>query len=194
MKQVRRAIHIRTGQRADVDAVEEWLAAHHVDLLPCSDAYDACVRMATDAHDAPELALLGIDWLAPDDLAVVTYLRRTWPHIAVVVYGGDSASAAQFELDPATRTCRVQGTLMRLLRLAPDELLARFAMSPASVGQPRRVPVTPAAPPTPTRPVTTASAPPLETAARRSAPEAITPRATLSREELAALLDGLDDE
>jgi len=78
------------------------------------------------------LAFVGTDRLTADDLAIIQYLRETWPAIAIVLYGEHP------ELDPhirATRTlvCPSRAALDEILAAPPDRLLAQFWPLPSPV-------------------------------------------------------------
>jgi hypothetical protein len=135
LERCKRAIHVRTGDRGTDGAISTWLQRHGVDVTPCADAFEACVYALAQPEPPPELALIGADWLAPDEVAVLGYLRETWPGIAIVVYGGTEATAS-FEASPATRVCRSGEALRRMLADTPDALLDVRRAAPQSPAPP----------------------------------------------------------
>lgn len=205
MYAVRKAIHIRTGQRARADMVDEWLTDHDVEIVALADVYEACVYLLKHYDQVPDLALVGADWLSASEFAIVRYIRETWPPVGVVVYGG-SPDAPAYDFSPLVLTCRSDQALEGLWRRTPTDVLCRLAgeAMPRTVPRPRpEPPHTPAS-----RPTSNMDAPPpLRTGPTgRSADEpdgltprepaqeaAVPPRAVLTAEELAALLEGRDE-
>ena len=120
-----RAIHIRTADRGADDAIAEWLHRHEIDVIDCADAFDACVAALDSPHDAPELALAGVDWISPNESAVLGYLRETWPGIIIVVHGGSTA-AVGYPASALTLVCRTGDALRELLASPPAALRARL--------------------------------------------------------------------
>jgi hypothetical protein len=121
----RRAIHIRAGEARAGQAVDNWLEHHGVERVCRADVLDACVSILKDSAHVPDLAFVGVDRLTADDLAIIKYLRETWPAVAIVLYGEHAG------LDPytqATRTlvCASRAALDGILTENPDRLLARF--------------------------------------------------------------------
>lgn len=204
---VRRAIHIRTGQRAAVDAIDAWLARHDVDVVRVDDVYGACAHLLRHYERIPDLALLGADWLSEEELSIVAYLRHTWPRVGVVVYGA-ARSTPMLDMMPMTHSCRVENDLARLVAESPDALVQRLRARAASLAPPSG-PATRAAPDHTAELRAPAVAPAAARVAPREAVErheiapgargaagpapVVPPRATLTAEELSALLDA-DDE
>jgi hypothetical protein len=122
---VRRAVHIRTGPRASVDAIDAWLTAHGVEIVPFNDVYASCVHLLTCYEHIPDLVLVGTDWLAGDELAIVSYVRQTWPRCGIIIYG--DAESPAVELLPLVLTCRGPTALGALLARGPDELVRRLS-------------------------------------------------------------------
>ncbi|GAG00236.1 unnamed protein product, partial [marine sediment metagenome] len=121
----RRAIHIRSGEAGAGQAVDNWLERHGVERVCCADVLDACAFILKNSAHVPDLAFVGADRLSVDDLAILRYLRETWPAIGIVLYGEHA------ELDPhtpATRTlvCPSRAALDEILAASPDRLLAQF--------------------------------------------------------------------
>lgn len=145
--EVRSAIHVRTGQRGAVEAIDAWLSRHQVAVVPLGDAYQACVYLLKHYQRIPDLALIGADWLADDEIDIISYLRHTWPRTGVLVYGS-SPQTPLCELLPLTRTCRGEAALRELLACTPAELLSELCTELAATGAPLTVP-TPAVPTVP---------------------------------------------
>jgi hypothetical protein len=98
-----KCIHIRAGQRALAEAVDRWLADAGP-IFVCDSPYDAAAYALTCAHDMPDLAAVGIDWLDDAELTLLRRLRETWPGIVLLVYGAEvSRARADSHL---TRVCR----------------------------------------------------------------------------------------
>lgn len=182
LREVRRAIHVRTGQRAAVEAVDAWLAGHGVDVVGLPDVYAACVHILQHYADVPDLVLLGADWLAEDEFALLTYVRQTWPRAGVIVYGSP-AGTPLLDILPLMRTCRTEAALRALLAEPPAAVLDALFEQAAALAAPLPAPEAPAAP-APARPDVRAEG------ARRAEPGPAPPRALLSPAELAALLGG----
>jgi hypothetical protein len=206
--EVRRAIHVRTGQRAAVDAVDAWLKRHDTEVVSFDDVYAACVHLLQAYERVPDLALIGSDWLGEDEYNIVTYMRQTWPRVGIVVYG-ESRSTPVFDMLPMTQSCRMEDALRRLIAEPPAVLLeqlrtraSELAATPATTTQPadlrREDPSAPAA----------SREAPRDNGQRRSeqpGQEATKPvhrearaaefqRSPLTAEELSALLDGIDED
>ena len=208
----RRAIHIRAGQAGAGQAVDNWLEHHGVERVRCADVLDACAFILKNSAHVPDLAFVGVDWLTADDLAIIKYLRETWPAIAIVLYGEHA------KLDPharATRTlvCPSRAALDEILAAPPDRLLAKFwrISSPAEpdteaddgfIGRNERPTATPQTsddsdPADAEEPAAVSE--PLEAPrgddASRSHPPPLgpSPRSTLTPEELAILLEDTHD-
>jgi hypothetical protein len=140
--EVRSAIHVRTGECAVVEALDHWLARHHVDVIPFADVYDACVHLIKDCEHIPDLALIGADWLADDEFNIVTYIRQTWPRTGIVVYGG-ARETPLVDLLPMMLTCRTEAALQQLLAGTPTDLVRRLwtdIAEPALPPAPRAIP------------------------------------------------------
>jgi len=144
--QVRRAVHIRTGQPAAAEAIDAWLSDHDVEVLACADVYEACVHLLREYHNVPEMVVIGTDWLAPDELAIVRYARETWPRAAIVVYGAGASPAP--EASPLTIACGSDAALRTVLADSPAQLLERLCLRTVTVPADDLLP-TRAATPTP---------------------------------------------
>jgi len=135
--EVRSAIHIRTGQRAVVEALDAWLARHQVEIVPFDDVYDACVHLLRQFERIPDLALVGTDWLADDELSIVSCIRQTWPRTAIVVYG-TSRDTPRLGLTPLIAACSGPTAIEKLLAQTPAELVRRMCdeLAPLAVAPP----------------------------------------------------------
>jgi hypothetical protein len=122
LESCKRAIHLCTGDRGTDRAISSWLERHRVEVVGCTDPYEACAFALTHPKPAPDLAVIGADWLAPDELAIVNYFRETWPRVATVVYGSPQVTAG-LQATPLTLVCRSGGAIQRLLAGSPDALL-----------------------------------------------------------------------
>ena len=212
MNTPRRTIHIRAGGAGAGQAVDNWLERHGVERVCCADALDACAFILKNSAHVPDLAFVGVDRLTADDLAIIKYLRETWPAIGIVLYGEHA------ELDPhtrATRTlvCPSRAALDEILAASPDRLLAQFWRLPSStesdteaddrfIGRSARPAATPhtsddsdqadaKGPATVSEPLK----PPGDNDASRShpPPPSPAPRSMLTPEELAILLEDTHD-
>jgi len=209
--EVRSAIHIRTGQRADVQAVDDWLAHHAVEVVGLGDVYEACVHLLKNYEQIPELALIGVDWLAAGDLNIVAYVRQTWSRTGIVVYG-DGAEMPRLDLLPLSLACRGAVALRKLLTETPADLSRRLSadIAPVSIVAEPRTPRAPHIPaganvfPAP-RPAARESPELADDRAAGASPDKASeesglrladsapPRAILTSEELSALLDSSDE-
>lgn len=122
MKLGRKAIHLRTGDRGTDGAISAWLERHGIEVIACADAFEACTFALTHSAATPELALIGADWLAPDELAISGYFRETWPAVTIVIYGS-AAATASIEDGSLTHVLRSPAAVRRMLAAAPDALL-----------------------------------------------------------------------
>lgn len=124
------AIHVRTGERGTDSAISAWLERHDVEIVACADAFEACTVALTQSLTAPDVAFVGIDWLAPDEHVILDYFRETWPNLLAIVYGPASATTG-FREDPRTLVCRSPAAVRRMLTDSPAALLDRLrAASP----------------------------------------------------------------
>jgi hypothetical protein len=121
LQSCQKAIHVRTGDRGTDGAVSAWLERHGVEVVACVDAFEACTLALTQGKPEPDLAFIGADWLAPDETALIGYLRETWPQLTTVIYGSAQATA-RFEARPPTLVCRSAEGLRRMLASPPDAL------------------------------------------------------------------------
>ncbi len=204
MTLVRQALHIRTGQRATVEALDAWLADHAVAVVPVADVYAACVHLLQRYDQVPELVLLGADWLSASELGILRYVRETWPRAAIIVYGAARDWSA-CELAPLTMVCQGAPELQRLIAQTPAEVVRRIHGEPVPLAASNAsgpAAVSAVVAPCPDRPVAVAGetglldySAPAESGALEGAPAAggAAPRALLTAEELAALLDRSDE-
>ncbi len=124
MAEVRRAVHLRTGPRASADAIDAWLREHELKTAAFDNAYACCAHLLTAYEHIPDLAFVGSDWLTGDELAIVSYIRQTWPRCGIVIYGDNEMPAS--ELVPLVLTSRGRQQLGPLLAAGPDALLRRL--------------------------------------------------------------------
>jgi hypothetical protein len=117
-------LHIRTGSRASVQLVDRWLERQQVEVLACADAFDACVAVLR--KDAPPigLALLGADWLDPEDFALIRLLHEHVPGLAIVLYGYAGLPQEPAHAGPLL-VCRSAVDLEHALQDELDGLVAR---------------------------------------------------------------------
>jgi hypothetical protein len=119
------AIHLRTADRGTDGAIAAWLRDHGVSVVSCADPFEACVVALTQSTPAPDLAFVGVEWLAHDELAIIGYLRQTWPELTIVLYGSAPALAG-FQASPLGVACRTSAALKRMLAESPENFLAEF--------------------------------------------------------------------
>ncbi len=206
-----KAIHLCTGDRGTDGAISTWLDCHDVEIVSCADPFEACVLALTDDAVPPDLALIGIDWLPPDEYSIISYFRETWPGLTIVVYG-NTPTIVEFEKMPLTIVCRCANEIRRMLANTPGMLVKRSleamqAQSPADdrwrpqptepvrAAELRPLEAPPAIRPSiKTKKMETAGADPSPKADEQDVDKVIEPRppitqAILTREELAALLE-----
>ncbi len=123
-------LHIRTSGRSVADAIDEWIARHHLESHSCHDAYDAVVTMLTHPEKVPDLAFVGTECLDAEELALIGWLRETWPHVAIVVCD----PTAGVERQSGMVICRDHAALLDLLETEPAELLRRLGRSSVTAG------------------------------------------------------------
>ena len=215
LERCQKAVHLRTGDRGTDGAISTWLERHGIEIVTCADAFEACAVALRQHEPPPDLALIGADWLAPGERAIIDYFRESWPGVVIVVHGSTTATSS-LPAQPLTRVCRSAGEVQELLADSPDALLNRLRCAPRAQapidndqrGQPkeaaadeRRAGMKEAPLPQPTIPTGERPEPPVEltpsTAPRDSAATttgkpAPPSRSVLTEEELAALLE--DDE
>ncbi len=124
MAEVRRAVHLRTGPRASVETIDAWLREHGLEVAAFDDAYASCAYLLTCYEQIPDLVFVGSDWLSGDELAIVSYVRQTWPRAGIIIYGDSEMPAS--ELVPLVLSCRGRTELGALLAAGPDELVRRL--------------------------------------------------------------------
>ena len=214
LEHCKRAIHLRTGDRGTDGAISAWLERHGVEVVACADAFEACTFALTHSAATPDLVLVGADWLAPDELAIIGYFRETWPGVTTVVYGSAPATAG-FEATRPTLVQRSATAVRRMLADAPGALLeeslkALRAQAPLDDGWRPQPKLPPSAEPQAPAAGTALPRPAIQTRDTEALGSEFTPRLTgqdsetasgppppapqtiLTREELAALLE--DDE
>ncbi len=191
MYDVRSAIHVRTGPAALTVAVDEWLTGHGVASRAFDDAYAACAHLLLDFDLVPDLALVAVDALRPDELELVGFIRQTWPRTGIIVYG-ELAGAGLADGWPRTMSCRSPAALRQLLAEPPTDALRRLLVGDPPTERsvlPRPVPAGGAQAPAAGVPMSgmpRAADGPAARAAGGANPDS---RAVLTAEELAALLD-----
>ena len=206
-----KAIHLRTGDRGTDGAISTWLDCHDVEVVTCADSFDACVQALTELASAPDLALIGIDWLPPDEYSIIHYLRETWPGLTMVLYGS-TPMIVEFGKMPLTIACRGAADIRRMLASTPGALVKQshaalpaqstsseqWLPRPAESAQFAEAPPLEAPPTQPAKIITkradTTGAVPSHQVGEPDADSAMTSRppitqAILTREELAALLE-----
>jgi len=87
MERCEHAIHLRTGDGVVDAAVGDWLERNHTQTVSFSDVFETCVYALSKGTREPSLALIGTDWIAPDELGIIRYLREAWPRVTAVLYG-----------------------------------------------------------------------------------------------------------
>jgi hypothetical protein len=122
---VRSAIHVRTGPRTSAAAIDTWLTQHQVEIIPFDEVYTACVHVLQHYERIPDLVFVGRDWLAGDELNIVSYVRQTWPRSGIIVYG-DTGETPLCDLLPLVLTCRGPAAVHDLLAATPAELVRRL--------------------------------------------------------------------
>ncbi len=126
---------MRTGDRGTDGAISAWLERHGIEVVPCADPFEACTLALTQRGPAPDLAFIGVDWLAPGEAAIIGYFRETWPGLTMVVYGSAQATAG-FEASPPTLVCRSAEGLRRMLADSPEALLSKSVEATRSQAPP----------------------------------------------------------
>lgn len=204
---MRSAIHLRTGEPSAAEAVEAWLHDHQVDSTLFLDAYDACVYLLQHSDQVPDLAFVGIDWLAPDELSIIRLIRETWPGSGIVVYASTD-EAPPFQPAPPACICRTPAALLQLMTEPPAQVVRRLreqaalaaahTPEPQTAGTPARTPRKSPDPKPSAKPPAKRGKPHTttpsggQTDAAKSAPPGAPPRSMLTNDELSALLDDED--
>jgi len=177
---VRNAIHVRTGPAALTAKIDEWLARHGVATRAFDDPYAACAHLLLHFDAVPDLALVAVDTLRPDELELVGFIRQTWPRTGIVVYG-ELAGAGLADGLPRAMSCRSSAALQQLLAESPAAALRRLSASDPPIGPGALSAAVVPKPETPRASDGRASG--------AADGEGADPRAVLTAEELAALLD-----
>lgn len=145
MRSCDNAMHVRTGDRGTGYAINAWLERHQVLTVNCEDAFEACATMLTRPDLVPAIALVGTRWLEPDEYALLDYLRETWPHVAIVLYGNEAPRSGR---DPLMFVARLPQGVRKMLAESPATLLEQIvkprvqpeaAPSEKSINQPRGI-------------------------------------------------------
>ncbi|MGD8453755.1 MAG: hypothetical protein PVJ57_18230 [Phycisphaerae bacterium] len=190
---VRSAIHVRTGEADTAEVVDAWLRQHQIVGVDFADAYEACVHLLEESERIPDVAFVGLDWLAPEELGIVRYIGETWPGTVLIVYR-HNGNAPPYEGVVPVHFCRSTEALQQLLTDPPDRVLRR-AREGFGPGPGRPSPVHAPSAPSPVKSM------PLEDdlgplegdpTAEYLAPGAPPPRSFLTSEERSALLDDKD--
>lgn len=214
MQRCQKAVHLRTGDRETDGAVSMWLERHEVDVFDFADPFEACTFALTRPETTPDVAFIGADWLAPDELRIIDYLRETWPGLGMVIYGSTPATAG-LHAGPQTLVLHPLSAVRRILVDSPAALLSRFPetsrtsappdddwrpglQTPPRDAQPppkvRKRPFAPDAAVEQAKPAWAVPAPRVtpRDPEQQAGPSAPSTQTILTREELAALLE--DDE
>lgn len=197
MAQVHTAIHLRTAEPDVAGIVDAWLCQHAVATVALADVYEACVYVLQQHADTPDLAFVGADWLGPNDIVILSYLRETWSSTAIVVYSSGQRSLVS-EPGARHRVCSNPEALRGLLADPPERLLQDWRAGFAANGRHAKLVSTGGGlgSPAPQRAPTPQNMPPSvdENPGLRSVvPEVDPPRSILTHEELSALLDEGED-
>lgn len=119
---MRRAFHLRGGQRVMVERIDAWLAEHGFEVAGCADALDACTHLLRNTEQQPDLVFIGSDWFAPEDYEIVGYVREAWPTAGIVVYG-QALDPQPFAAPDLCVYCASRSALRNLLDKTPEGLL-----------------------------------------------------------------------
>jgi len=141
----RRALHVRTGERWAVDAVEAWLTRHGLAVVGCADPYEACAMLAKLAgkmptppmgagataglpgtaqerwHAVPAVVCVGLDRLSGDEHELLTYVRRAWGQAPILIYGEPMVPLTVAPGGP-TWWCCSRESLTAILARPPESL------------------------------------------------------------------------
>lgn len=128
------AMHLRTSQDADAQSVERWLSQHQLHSHTCRDAFELCTRALRQPEQIPDLVLIGLDWLAPEDAAVCSHVADTWPAAVIIGYTHGERVPEHLSAPAAVRCF----PLPQLLRLKPADLLRHTTREAATDNTPRR--------------------------------------------------------
>lgn len=146
------AIHVRTGEHALAARIERWLTANQVATRQAKDAFDACVVLAEKSQAAPEIVIVGLDWLADDELGLLNLVRETWHNCVLIAYSDDRSRLPVLRdplalvcCDPAQLTALLAGTTAAFLKRMRDSA-ARTLANPRAHAAPRHLPASLAAP------------------------------------------------
>ncbi|MBI5865754.1 MAG: hypothetical protein HZB38_14845 [Planctomycetes bacterium] len=115
-----RVFHVRTGECTLTARVAAWVAAHVASCAEANDPYAACAHLLTRPDDVPDLILVGLDWLAEDEIALLGYLRETWPGAVLVGYSQAPTRCIAVH-DPLTRFVQTSDELDGMLAKTPAE-------------------------------------------------------------------------
>lgn len=122
------ALHVPLGEADLVKQIDRWLAAYDLRVQVCSDAYELCGIMARQYENAPDLVLIGTDWLLADEFQVFQFVYSTWPEALIIAYG---CASDQVPLEVGARffPCPSPRALIRLLAESPTTLLDRHRLA-----------------------------------------------------------------
>ncbi len=121
--------------------VDQWLDRQGFQTCEFTDPYMACAHLVRRIADIPDLVFVGADWLSPEELILVQYLRETWPSVGVVVYANGNVSGVCEPAPPAAgllflgRTAWLPGELARAVAGRPAGPAERAAVGAAARGE-----------------------------------------------------------
>ncbi|MCA9243547.1 MAG: hypothetical protein KDA32_06310 [Phycisphaerales bacterium] len=115
------AVLARTGEFSSNTSLAKWLRRSGIDLIEVPDAVSLCAAACTRL-EAPDLAVIGSDWIQQNERQVVDYVRQAWPDAIILVHGRD----ADAYCGRSTMTIDSPAKLQRLLATAPDIILTEY--------------------------------------------------------------------
>jgi hypothetical protein len=110
--------------------VDQWLDRQGFQTCEFTDPYMACAHLVRRIADIPDLVFVGADWLSPEELILVQYLRETWPSVGVVVYANGNVSGV-CEPAPLRLVCCSSAALRGCLENSPEQLLDALRARPS---------------------------------------------------------------
>lgn len=159
-------------------AIRDWLLRHGAAAVRCPDAFALCVVLRTRPELACPLAFIDLDRLADEELIVIEYLARTWPGARIIAFGRGCDQRWPADVAAELLPDGVAPLRALLAEHDPVSLRGRVAVRAAS-------PLPPAARPR--------AAAPDGVAARGEGPASVEHSTALTQEELAALLEDLQE-
>lgn len=115
--------HLRTGDAPLARTIAAWIRSHGATSIDCADVFEAALALLRPRGQSPELAFIGAAGLPREHLAIIRFMRETWPRIGLVAYGpGDLADALVGVRGVAC--CEDSAELAGLLKLPPPALAA----------------------------------------------------------------------